>query len=52
MAALYNILQAIYEGLSLSISSPTLVWSVSNFNSSSECEVLSHYGFNLYFPDD
>ena len=43
---------AVQEGSLFSISSPTFVVShLVNFHRSHWCEVVSHCGFDLYFPD-
>ena len=42
-----------HKGSIVSISSPTLVMSCLFYNGHSDkCEVISHYGFDLHFPDD
>ena len=45
---------AMYEDSNFSTSSPVLVilYIKKNYSYSSRCEVVSHYGFNLHFPNN
>ena len=51
VAAPACITPTVYEGSPFSTSSPTLVFCVFDFSHSDRCEVVSHCGFDLYFPD-
>ena len=42
----------IYEGSNFSTPSPTLFFCLKNCNYPSRCEVVSHCGSELHFPDD
>lgn len=47
----FTVPTAVSEGSSLSIFSPKVIIVFLNCSHSSECETVSHHGFNLHFPD-